>query len=217
MADIEQAARRVLLRAQHQAEQLLAAAQAEAEQLKSAASAQGREIGHREGQAVGLEEGRRTGHQQALDESRAQLQRAFAALSSAAQEVDARRIELETAALQDVVKLAVAIARRVVKRQGMIDPQVLAANLEEAMKRVASHSDLRIAIHPEQRAALDAALPRLSLTWPALRHVEIVQESTLSPGGCRVFTRDGQIDATLEAQLDLIVADLLPAPPETAP
>lgn len=210
MADIERAARRILLRAQQQAEQLLAAAQAEAEQLKADARAQGLQEGKRDGLAAGLADGRSAGQQQALEESRAQLQQALSAMTGAAAELNAQRIELETIALQDVVKLSIAIARRVTKRVAALDPAVLAANLEEAMKLVMRQSDLRIAINPAQRATLDAALPKLALSWPALQHVEIVQDDALAAGGCRIFTQNGQIDADLETQLDLVVAELLP-------
>ncbi|MDB5355863.1 MAG: flagellar assembly protein FliH [Phycisphaerales bacterium] len=210
MRDIENQARSILLQARQQAEQLLVAAQAEGDQLKAAARAQGDAQGQGEGLARGLEMGKKAGHQQALEEYRTQFQQAIAAVTQAAGAIDAQRNELEAIALQDVVRLAIAIAQRVTKRQGLIDPQALIANLEEAMKLVVQHSDLRIAVHPAQRKTLDAALPQLKLAWPGLKHVEVVDDATLSPGGCRVFTRQGQIDADLGVQLDRVVRDLLP-------
>jgi flagellar assembly protein FliH len=210
MRDIENQARTILLRAQQQAEQLLAAAQAECEQLKLAAIGQGSAQGQREGLARGLDQGKKAGHQQALDENRAQFQQAIAALTQAAGAIEAQRDALEATALQDVVRLAIAVAQRVTKRQGLIDPQVLAANLQDAMKLVVQHSDLRIAIHPVQRKTLDAALPLLQLQWPGLKHVEVIEDAALAQGGCRIFTRQGQIDADLGVQLDRVVSDLLP-------
>jgi flagellar biosynthesis/type III secretory pathway protein FliH len=53
-------------------------------------------------------------------------------------------------------------------------------------------------------------LPLLRLEWPSLRHVELVEDATLSPGGCRVFTRGGRIDADLDEQLDRVIDELLP-------
>lgn len=212
MADIENAARQILLRARQQAEALLVAAQGEADQLKRDAKAQGAVEGHREGLQRGLEEGRKMGETQALEATRAQLQQALAALTESTTALDQSRAELHAAALQEVVQLAIAIARRVTKRQGIIDPQVLNANLEEAIKLVVQQQDLRIAIAPAQRETLAAALPRLGLKWPALKHVEVVEDASLSPGGCRIFTRQGSIDADLDAQLDRVIDDLLPLP-----
>jgi len=210
MKDIEATAKMMLLRARRQAEQLLAEAQREAEALKETAKAQGLAEGTREGIATGTEQGRQAGQQQALAEHRAQLQQAMAALTSAAAAFDAQRADLEAAALADVVQLAIAIARRVTKRQGLVDPVVLIANLREVMKMVVRAADVRIAIHPSQRQTLDAALPQLQAQWPNLRHVHVIEDATLEPGGCRVFTEQGEIEATLGGQLDRIADELLP-------
>jgi flagellar assembly protein FliH len=211
LADIEQHAKKVLLRAQRRAEQLLAAAQAEGETIKQEARAEGLAQGHREGLAQGLEQGLQSGQQTALNEHRSQLQQAMTLLTAALASLDASRADLEATGLAEVVRLAIAIATRVTKRQGMIDPAVLTANLTEAMKLVVQSADVRLAVHPQQRATLDAVLPQLRLQWPNLAHVQVVDDATLEPGGCRIFTGEGQIDADLSGQLDRIIAELLPA------
>jgi len=215
MADIERAAKNVLLRAQQQAEQLLAEAQSTADQLKQQAHAQGLIAGRKKGTAEGLAQGRQAGEQQALTEHRTQLQQAIAALNTAATAIDQSRNELEAVALAEVTQLALAIARRVTKRQGSIDPDVMTTNLTDAMKLVVKAADVRVAIHPTQRKALDAALPRLALQYPSLSHVQIIEDPEIAPGGCRVFTDHGQVSADLDAQLDRIAGELLPQPATT--
>lgn len=212
LADVERAAKTTLLRARQQAEQLLAVAQAEGEALKLEAHAQGVAEGHKEGLAQGLEQGRQAGQQQALNEHRAQLQQAVASLNKAAATLDASRMDLEASALTEVVKLAVSIARRVTKRQGLLDPQVLTSNLTEAMKLLIQSTDVRVAIHPSQRATLDGAMPQLRLQWPNLVHVKVIEDASLAPGSCRVFTEQGELDAEISGQLDRIAAELLPTP-----
>jgi flagellar assembly protein FliH len=210
MADVEAAAKRVLLRARQQAEQLLLDAQNEAEALKEQAKAEGLREGLEQGQAEGLRQGQEAGHAQALAEHREQFTQTIAALATAAAELDAGRQRLEADGLREVVRLAAAIARRVTKRQGLIDEQVLAANVGEAMRLVIHAADVQIAVHPDQRATLEAALPHLRTEWPSLKHVELVDDPTLSPGGCRLFARGGQVDASLDTQLDRVIGELLP-------
>jgi flagellar assembly protein FliH len=96
------------------------------------------------------------------------------------------------------------------KRQAALDPNVTVANVAEALKLVMHASDVRVAIHPSQHAALAEVLPRLKLQWPTLEHVEIVADAAVAPGGCRIFTAHGEVDGGLDTQLNLIVADLLP-------
>jgi len=216
MKDIETQARALIARAKERAEALLVEAQKEAEQLKAAAKAEGLAEGKRDGLAKGLEEGRRNGAQQALGEHRTQLANLIKSLTEAASDLDASRQQLEADALKEVIDLSVAIASRVTKRQGMIDPQVLTENVSEAMKLVVSSSDVRIALHPSQKQYLLDMLPSLQMTWPTLQHVQVIDDESLAPGGCRVFSKGGQIDADLDGQLDRVVADLLPSNSQSA-
>ena len=217
MKDIETQARALLARAKERAEGLLIEAQKEAEQLKASAKVEGLVEGKREGLAKGLEEGRKNGAQQALSEHRTSLTQLIKSLTEAAADLDASRQQLEAQALTEVINLSVAIAQRVTKRQGTIDPQVLVENVNEAMKLVVASSDVRIALHPSQKQYFLEALPNLQMTWPALKHVQIVEDETLAPGGCRIFSKGGQIDADLDGQLDRVVADLMPSPARATP
>jgi flagellar assembly protein FliH len=210
MRDVEEQAKALLSRARQTAERLLAEAQREAAAMKQRASAEGLVEGRREGIARGIEEGRTMGRQQALEEHRVQLTQAVAALGEAMADVEASRAELEAAALEEVVGLAVAVARRVTKRHGLIDPAVLTENLHEAMKLVVHAGDVKVAIHPSQRQALEVALPALRLEIAKLGHVELTEDPSVDPGGCRLFAGGGHVDATLDEQLDRVVADLLP-------
>jgi flagellar assembly protein FliH len=216
MRDIENHAKVILVCAREQAEALLAEAQREGDDLKSQAYAQGLEEGRRDGSKQGELEGTRAGAQQALAEHQSQLATLVTALSTAAVELDASRRELEARALREVVSLAIAIARRVTKRQGMLESDVLVSNLSEAMKLVAHAADVRIGFHPDQKAVLESALPALRLAWPDLKHVELAEDPDIAPGGCRIYTARGHVDADLDAQLDRVVADLLPRNEEGA-
>ncbi len=212
MKDIENQARDLLLRARSRAEQLLAGAQAEAQRLKAEAIVEGRAQGKTEGIAAGLDEGRKNGQAAALAEHREQFAAALEALSGAAARLEESRQMLESEALRDVVELAIAIARRITKRQGLVDPATLAANVEEALRLVLHSHEVRIAIHPAQRQTLLRALPAIQAKWPQFKHIEMVDDEAIAPGGCRLSTNQGSVDADLETQLDRVVADLMPVP-----
>jgi len=217
MRDVEEQAKGLLLRARQAAERLLAEAQREGQEIRRRAHAEGLADGLTEGLARGIDEGRRAGEQQALEENRVRLAQAVAALTAAAKSLEASRVDLESAALQEVVELALAVARRVTKRQAAIDPGVLADNLREAMRLVVHAGDVKVAIHPSQRQTLESVLPSLKLEFPKLDHVALVDDPELSPGGCRVFAGHGQIDASLDEQLDRVAVDLMPEPEADSP
>lgn len=210
MKDIEQQARAILLRARQQAEQLLTDAQHAAEALKEEQKALGLAEGQQAGRAAGLEEGKKLGHQQALVEHKQQLTQLINGLTTASKELNASRKQLEATATTEVVKLAVAIARRVTKRYGELDPNVLTANVSEAMKLVVQSTDIRIAVNPSQRDTLTKALPQLKMVWPALEHVSLADDATIAKGGCRISAGAGHVDANLDTQIDRIASELLP-------
>jgi flagellar assembly protein FliH len=111
--------------------------------------------------------------------------------------------------MADVLELALLLARKVTHRLAA-DPAVASANVAEAVRLVSNTSSVRVAVHPRDRQTVEESLPQLKLQLPKLGQVEIVEDDTLAPGGCRIFTAGGQIDADLDAQLNRIAADLVP-------
>jgi flagellar biosynthesis/type III secretory pathway protein FliH len=70
--------------------------------------------------------------------------------------------------------------------------------------------DVRIALRSEQMQTVREEMPNLSQSWPQLKHVEWVEDNTLTAGGCRIFTAGGGVDGDLEAQLDRVIEQVLP-------
>ncbi|MGD0769099.1 MAG: FliH/SctL family protein [Tepidisphaeraceae bacterium] len=216
MRDIEAAAKSVILRARAKAGQIIAAAQTESEKIHHCAKTDGLAEGRRQGQEQGFEEGKKAGHAEALAEHGAAMTQLIGALTQAVRLLDDGRDQLQTHGINEVVRLACAIARKVTKRQGIIDEQTLSRNLSEALSLAIHAADVRVAVHPSQLKTLQAELPNLRLAWPQLKHVELTEDSSIAPGGARVFTAHGKIDGDLDSQLDQIIGELLPEQPGEA-
>lgn len=210
MTDVEAFARKILQRANDQAEKLLAAAQAEADSMRAAARAEGLAEGKREGLAQGKADGLTTGKKQAYDEEKTKLTEQWAALSAVVAAVDAAHQATARRGEDEILPLALAIARKVTRRQGRIDSSVAEANLQEAVRLATSKHELRIFVNPSQLDLAHDVADRLKDQWPAMKHLTITGDDTLAPGGCRVLTTGGEIDADLDRQIDRIAADLVP-------
>jgi len=210
MRDIEAAAKSVLLRARHHADHIIAEGKAEGERIKEEERIAGHSDGYAQGRAEGFEEGKKTGHAEALSAHTAAMTQLINALTQAAQQIEDGRDQLQTNAINEVVRLACAIARKVTKRQGTMDERIMCENLKQALALAVHAADVRIAVHPSQFKTLQDELPNLRLAWPQLKHVDLMEDPSISPGGARILTSHGKIDADLDAQLDHVVADLLP-------
>ena len=211
LVDIEQQANGIVEHAKQRAAQVLAEALKAGEQLRRRSHAEGLTAGYQEGMAKGAAEVQKTGHDEALAQTSEQFRQAVEALNSAMTQWDARRREFQAAVERDVAQLAVRIAEMVSKRMGSLDPSVLMGNVTQCLRLVVEPHQLRVAIHPTQKAALADAMPKLKLEFAALEHVELLEDESVSPGGCRLFTRQGLIDADLQSQINRIAEEMLPS------
>jgi flagellar assembly protein FliH len=114
--------------------------------------------------------------------------------------------ELDERVEQELVALALAAARLVVRRELKADPgQVMAAVREALAALPAAARHVRLHLHPE-----DAQLVREHLKLGDEEQAwKIVDDPVLARGGCKVLTDSSQIDATLESRLTAIMAAIL--------
>jgi flagellar assembly protein FliH len=129
----------------------------------------------------------------------ARLDAVLGTLSRPLQEMDAQ-VE------DQLVHLALTVARQLVRRELRIDPaQVIAIIRETVALLPATTRDVRVHLHPE-----DAAIVREKLATPtADRAWSIVEDPVMTRGGCRVTTDTAQIDARLETRINSLITELL--------
>jgi flagellar assembly protein FliH len=211
LRDVEQQASAILARAQQQASALLEAAQVQAERIRADARAQGASEGQVDGRRAGLEQGIAAGRQQALNEHREALKLLIDSLSATSTQLDASRQRLLQAGTDAVIELAVAIARKVAAGFAVASDQTVLENVNAALRYVVGRADVRLAVHPTQKTLLEESLPRIQTQWPNLKHVQIVADESISPGGTYVSTAGGEVDASLEGMIDRIAEQLLGA------
>ena len=210
MTDIEQEAAALLEGAKRRSVAILEQARQQAAEQRQkgydAGLAKGRDEGHAQGYAKGLDEGQAA----AYAGGREALQALADSMTSVLRGFNEERARLATAATDEVPRLAVAIAERVCKRAGRFDPEVCHANATAALRLVMRSHDVKLHAHPADCENLRTLLPTIQKRWPALTHVELVEDANVDRGGCRVHTEGGLVDADLRTQLDRVAADLVP-------
>jgi len=114
--------------------------------------------------------------------------------------------ELDSQVEEQLVQLAVTIARQLVRRELRTDPaQVIAVIRETFALLPAATRDVRVHLHPE-----DAAVVREKLATPtADRAWTLVEDPVMTRGGCRITTDTAHIDQRLETRIQSIMATLL--------
>ncbi|HZW07179.1 MAG TPA: FliH/SctL family protein [Phycisphaerales bacterium] len=206
-----------------QGQRLLDAARAEAVRIEQEAQedratiiAGADKVGHDQGFARGLEEGRAAGieqgTQQALAAVAPEVQRLNAGWAAALDGFLQVRERFLAEGQQDVVRLAAMIASKVCKRQIELDASIVAVQMAEVLSLVLRPTRLQVACHPDDRPLLTRALPLLTQRTQHNVDVELVDDPSLARGSCvaRLAGGGGQIDASIDTQLQRIVDALLP-------
>ena len=131
----------------------------------------------------------------ALDAKLRQLDAILQFLSRPLQDLDGQ-VENE------LTQLALVVGKQLARRELAADPAQVIAIIRESLGQLpASARDVRVHLHPE-----DAAVVRERLSAPTSdRAWTVVEDPTLSRGGCVVRTDTSQIDARLESRVHALV------------
>jgi flagellar assembly protein FliH len=208
--DLEAVGKRIIQGARTKARQLLAEAQEQAEQLRRSAAEAGAKDGFEKGHRQGLQQGREEALAQATDRFERDQGRLVEALQSALAEFEDQRNRLLAGARDEMVRLAIAIARRVAKRYAVGDTRVAVENLKEIIERVGQRHVAHVKVNPADGESIRRFASGLAEASERWRNVIITESPEVEPGGAQVMLPDGEIDASLETQLDRVAAALLP-------
>ena len=111
-----------------------------------------REEGYQAGRAEGEQAGREAGRAEAREAARAEFAERQKSLIESCQDaiasINADRSAWQASARNDLVDLAMAIARRVVHCVGQRERQAVLANLDEAVRLAGERSDVTIMVSP---------------------------------------------------------------------
>lgn len=217
LGDLQRQGSAIIARAQSEAERIIAEAKAERERILDGAAEQGRT----EGLARGVDQGRKLGAEQARVEALGARQQELEALIGAWREqlaaFSAQRDSFVQAAERDVIRLAVLIAEKIVKRQIAADPSVVIDQVRSVLGTVIRPTEAVLAVHPEDRPLVESALAGLLAQFPAVRNVSLVEDGRVARGSCVARMRDpetagagGEVDASIDEQLGRILSVLLP-------
>ncbi len=210
LGDLGRQAARLRMQAEAQAANIITDAEKKAAQLVENASGQGFEQGRAEGLEQGMNEGLEQGRAQALAEAAEQLQQVQTAWSDVAEQWDAHRTQMDREARQSVIEFALKLAERVVHRVIEVDETVIADQLANALALVLRPMDVAVRINPADRPVLTEAMPQLMNEFARFEHIELIDDDTITRGGCSVSYGQGEIDATLDTQLQRVVELILP-------
>ncbi len=125
-------------------------------------------------------------------------------LTRITQEIDLLRPSLYQQCEVEMVTLIRAVARKVLHHEVNSSPELIRHVLRAALAHVVETSRVKIRVHPHDFQFVDEAKNDFLAEIANLKHTEIVEDRSISQGGCILETEFGDVDATLEQQLSAI-------------
>lgn len=194
--DMAGQARRYLDKVREDAARIVLAAQQEAVTIRKTAEAEG------------LEAGKRMAEQMVTQQLAKHLATLTPALREAVQQLQFAKQAWLAHWEKAGVRVAAAIAGRVVRRELSRQPEITIGLVREALELAAGNSVIRIHLHPADCASLQPQVQMLIQEIAGLAAAEVVADPQVAAGGCRVETRFGTIDQQFESQLARIEEEL---------
>lgn len=159
--------------------------------------------------ARGYEEGYREGMQKAAAEVskyEQQLKKSIAMMSQLIESLNEPFEKLDQDVEQELVALAVAMAKQIIRREITTDPGQIMAVVREALNVLpVSSRNITIAMHPEDAALIS----QLEISPREGRQWRLVEDPGLLRGGCMVSTDTSRIDASVENRLAVIFSQIV--------
>src|SRR5712692_1553772 len=157
--------------------------------------------------AEAYQNGMRDGDSAATQRMAGQAKAKVEQLSRSIEQLALHRGKVQREAEPELVRLSLAIARRILRRELTVDPESLLGLLKAGLEKVESSEVHRVRVHPEHASLLTKLLEG------SARAVAISADPGLPVGGVVFETSRGSLDAGLETQLREIergFADIYP-------
>ncbi len=187
---------------------LISDAASEAERIRREAAESGRRDGRRDG--LKAAEAETSARVEQLVSERVAV--AFETLSPAIErltdEIRLRRDEWSSRWETEGIRLAVAIAEKLLHRSLRADPASADRLIAEAVRLAAGSPRITVKLSPADYARLGGTVATLAETIGKLGTTDVVADPSITPGGCVVETEHGRIDGRLETQLERIASEL---------
>jgi flagellum-specific ATP synthase len=130
------------------------------------------------------------------------------AFCRATEQVSAHQNLVHQSFQTDAVRLAVSIARKMIRTEMQHTPGASGALLRHALVMVAGQKNIKIKVHPKDEQLMrtiiadETSCSEMEASWA------IVVDRSLSLGGCLIETDHGVIDARIDRQLETIEKEL---------
>lgn len=204
-AEAHQEAEQVRAQAYQEADSIRAQVLQEGENIKKDAYAAGFSSGEEGGFRKGYEDGYTKGKAAALDEAANSIHM----INKTIAELDNYRSQILFESRNDIVKMAISVAEKVLHKEIMTDPSTVLSVVKNAINQVGYKRKFVVHVNPLDVEVLKAAGADIATLIDDLESLKFKPDPRVEPGGCVVHTESGTVDAQVDRQYNEIKESVL--------
>ncbi|WP_163833096.1 flagellar assembly protein FliH [Spartinivicinus ruber] len=164
---------------------------------------EGKTAGYQEGltsgQEAGYQQGLKQGQEAAVEEMHKQMGRLQQLINALYDPI----AEQDEALTQQLVNIAITIARQVIQRELLLDSQQITAVAKAAIQAMpVTDQQIKVFLNPQDIDLINEHITQQGESW------QLLPDEKLLPGGCRVETANSLVDASVEARLSQLTERL---------
>jgi flagellar assembly protein FliH len=128
----------------------------------------------------------------------------LAALETTLSELDGARSRIRQYLEQEVVELALQVARRVIRHELSVSKDTILCVVQEAMNSLEDPGKIAIRLNPADLEHIRQAGERLASVLDNLDSIQFEEDPGIECGGCYIQTDYGEVDARIQEQLRVV-------------
>lgn len=126
-------------------------------------------------------------------------------LAETIEKISGLRTQITTGTETEIVELALEIAKKIITREVTIDREIALTLAKVSLSRLNNRAIARVHLHPDDLNFVEIHREKLDFHGS----LELVEDRSVSMGGCLIHTETGEIDARIDSQFDEIAHGLL--------
>jgi flagellar assembly protein FliH len=137
------------------------------------------------------------------------LQKSIQALQKVAMTLKGELSEIYQNEEQELLKLSLAIARKIVDNEIETNPEIVLTVVKNSLNLLNERKKAKILVNAQDWTLVKNNITNLNIKTELPDDLEIISSTAIKPGGCRVESPGGSIDAAIDTQFDEVKRRLL--------
>jgi flagellar assembly protein FliH len=148
-----------------------------------------------------LDAGRNAGREEGYAQGQAEVERLIQRTQTVLERAQDKRGEILAETEQEIVDLVLLLTRKVVKAITESQRTVILQNVVQSLRKVKSRGNVIIRVNMADLKLTTEHTKNFIRMMEGVKGIQVVEDSTVDPGGCIIETDFGEIDARIASQL----------------